>query len=55
MPMSKKKREHKVSGGTGVGSRKVRLTELQKALMGGGAMARITIPAPNKPLKRDTE
>lgn len=28
---------------------KAHLTELQKALLGGGAMARITRPAPEKP------
>jgi hypothetical protein len=48
---SKKARKHKVSKGEHGGGGKVRLTELQKALMGKGAMKRIEKAA--KPRKRD--
>lgn len=45
---SKKKREHKVSKGINGGGGKVRLTELEKALMGKGAMRRIALPVKPK-------
>lgn len=38
--MPQKKRTKKVSNGTAVGARPTRLTELQKVLLGGGALRR---------------
>lgn len=50
---SKKPRKHKVSKGQHGGGGKVHLTELQKALMGKGAMKRIERFA--KPKKREAK
>lgn len=40
MAVKKAKRESKTSQGTGRGAKPVRLTELQKVLLGGGALAK---------------
>lgn len=45
---SKKARKTKVSKGIHGGGGKVRLTELQKALMGGGVMRRVGTSKPYK-------
>lgn len=43
---SKRKRDHKVSRGVHGGGGKTRLTELEKALMGKGVLARYRAPLP---------
>lgn len=52
---SKKKRAHKVSKGVHGGGGKVRLTELEKALMGKGAMKRIEKMAKPKKSRREAD
>lgn len=42
MPKQQKSRTPKTSKGTGVGARKTRLTEVEKALFGGGCVKTVT-------------